>query len=155
MSEKYIITSITISSADFENGCHYCGGKAECWDHIIPKSLDGDNSIENLIPSCTQCNSSKWNKPLFKWRKEQKELDDKGIGYGRSFDTPNPHPIEGKRYLSSNAGFIKFVSDDREITIDDLWKYINRRTPYQDNREDDWIRAITSIFNKASQNQDA
>jgi hypothetical protein len=31
-------------------------------DHILPRSLGGDDSIENLQPMCNSCNSKKGNK---------------------------------------------------------------------------------------------
>lgn len=39
--------------------CVFCGGEANTIDHIIPRSQDGDDDIENLAPMCRQCNSNK------------------------------------------------------------------------------------------------
>lgn len=46
--------------------CVYCGRKAETIDHVVPKSSPffGDNSYENCVASCFQCNSKKGNKTL-------------------------------------------------------------------------------------------
>ncbi len=39
--------------------CAYCGREATTVDHIIPKSLGGDNHPTNLVAACISCNSSK------------------------------------------------------------------------------------------------
>jgi hypothetical protein len=37
--------------------CYWCREEvATCIDHYVPYSWDQDNSIENLVPSCTLCN---------------------------------------------------------------------------------------------------
>lgn len=43
---------------EFGNKCVYCKQEvATCIDHILPYDWDGNNSIENLVPSCSLCNS--------------------------------------------------------------------------------------------------
>ena len=43
--------------------CHYCGDKVTednvTLDHFIPRSKEGDNSKENLVTCCLECNSIK------------------------------------------------------------------------------------------------
>ncbi len=47
------------------NECVYCGAKkALTLDHIIPKSLGGKDSWENLVTACSSCNSKKGNRKL-------------------------------------------------------------------------------------------
>lgn len=41
--------------------CVYCGNPANAIDHVIPKSLDGTDTLDNLVPACTTCNSIKSN----------------------------------------------------------------------------------------------
>ena len=52
--------------------CAYCGWKLSdedyTADHIIPRSRGGNNAIENLLPSCRSCNSSKGMKTLEEFR---------------------------------------------------------------------------------------
>jgi hypothetical protein len=36
--------------------CVYCGGEADCVDHIIPWSWSRDDSEDNLVASCSLCN---------------------------------------------------------------------------------------------------
>ncbi len=44
--------------------CWYCGKDAETLDHFIPKIKGGTNADDNLIPSCTNCNIRKRERPL-------------------------------------------------------------------------------------------
>lgn len=49
---------------DKTNGyCYYCGCKLDYAtfevDHFIPKADGGTNDIDNLVPSCCDCNSIK------------------------------------------------------------------------------------------------
>ena len=41
------------------NRCQYCGGKAECLDHVIPRSKGGTHSWENVVACCRVCNVRK------------------------------------------------------------------------------------------------
>lgn len=44
--------------------CHYCGEKnliTPTVDHIIPRSLGGEWSMENLVTACQDCNKIKGN----------------------------------------------------------------------------------------------
>lgn len=47
--------------------CEYCGGTADTIDHVKPLALGGGNELENLVPACRSCNSSKGDKPLEVW----------------------------------------------------------------------------------------
>lgn len=48
--------------------CQYCGGKAPDAilevDHIVPVAKNGDNSLENLVTACKECNRGKRDKKL-------------------------------------------------------------------------------------------
>lgn len=44
------------------NTCQYCGNIGTTIDHIIPKSRNGDNSWENWVTACHECNVKKGNK---------------------------------------------------------------------------------------------
>jgi 5-methylcytosine-specific restriction endonuclease McrA len=50
------------------NTCHYCNAPANTADHIIPVSKGGGHGIENLLPACTKCNSSRQDKTLVRMR---------------------------------------------------------------------------------------
>lgn len=53
----------------FCNCCAYCGIYDEnlTQDHFIPVSKDGGYVLENMIPACRSCNSSKWNTDFVDW----------------------------------------------------------------------------------------
>lgn len=38
--------------------CLYCGGEADCVDHIVPWCYSEDNSLGNLASACTPCNQA-------------------------------------------------------------------------------------------------
>lgn len=49
-----------IIKAHFNNCCCYCGKNLPlAQDHFIPLSKSGDYSINNIVPACKPCNSSK------------------------------------------------------------------------------------------------
>lgn len=45
--------------------CQYCGSRRQLTiDHIVPRSLGGRDSWENLVTACQECNTRKGNTPL-------------------------------------------------------------------------------------------
>ena len=51
--------------------CQYCGGKSGDeileWEHIVPKSRGGSNSVKNATLSCSKCNREKGNLKPDEW----------------------------------------------------------------------------------------
>ncbi len=39
--------------------CQYCGGQAECIDHVHPRSKGGEHEWENVVACCRRCNAAK------------------------------------------------------------------------------------------------
>lgn len=44
--------------------CAYCGEVADSVDHVIPRSKDGKDEADNLVPACLHCNMEKTNRDL-------------------------------------------------------------------------------------------
>jgi hypothetical protein len=48
--------------------CVYCASKENLsTDHLIPQSRGGDNSADNVVLACLNCNASKGEKGVFEW----------------------------------------------------------------------------------------
>ena len=39
--------------------CQYCGRRAECIDHVYPRSKGGQHEWENVVACCRSCNAAK------------------------------------------------------------------------------------------------
>jgi hypothetical protein len=59
---------------EFDNKCAYCGKESDDLhqEHVIPVSKDGDYTVSNIVPACKRCNTSKLNRNMETWYKEQK-----------------------------------------------------------------------------------
>jgi len=57
----------------FDNTCAYCGAKGETLqrDHALPLSKGGYYVQSNIIPACKSCNSSKHDRDMETWFKQQ------------------------------------------------------------------------------------
>lgn len=57
----------------FNNKCAYCGTRGDKLekDHVVPISAGGDTTKSNIVPCCKSCNSSKRDKSVHKWWREQ------------------------------------------------------------------------------------
>lgn len=57
----------------FNNKCAYCGKEKKLeQEHFIPTTEGGNYTVDNIIPACKSCNSSKNNRPFEQWYKEYK-----------------------------------------------------------------------------------
>ena len=53
---------------EFPKNCVYCGSMTDLTtDHLIPRSRGGDDSADNLVLACGQCNISRGEKGVFEW----------------------------------------------------------------------------------------
>lgn len=54
--------------AYFKTACAYCGEEKSLeHEHFIPLSKGGEYTINNIIPACASCNSSKQDSDFFDW----------------------------------------------------------------------------------------
>lgn len=52
----------------FNNKCAYCGTELPLTkEHFVPLNKGGEYTINNIIPVCLSCNSSKKDKDFFSW----------------------------------------------------------------------------------------
>lgn len=59
---------IAVVLNEYGTVCHLCGREgATTIDHIVPVSLGGDDSLENLRPAHASCNSSRGATSLANW----------------------------------------------------------------------------------------
>ena len=63
------------------------------WEHVIPRSRGGPDTIDNIVLACEQCNLSKGDKDHFEW-------------YGRDRRDEIPRQILGK--------YLKLVFDEHD-----------------------------------------
>ena len=64
---------------DFNRCCAYCGiflyYNQVQWDHVVAIAKGGSHTLDNLVPSCAACNSSKQDFDVFDWlRKKSYEI---------------------------------------------------------------------------------
>ncbi|MDK4252614.1 HNH endonuclease [Corynebacterium propinquum] len=60
-----------LTLATYGDLCHLCGWPgATTADHIIPRSLGGDDSLANLRPAHSTCNYSRGNMTVQQWREK-------------------------------------------------------------------------------------
>lgn len=50
---------VAIGRSPIGYSCRYCNAPAEAIDHVWPRARGGDDHPNNLVPSCTSCNSWK------------------------------------------------------------------------------------------------
>lgn len=58
--------------ATYGTRCHLrgprCRGTATTADHLIPRSRNGPDTLDNLRPACQPCNRQRGDMPLTEWR---------------------------------------------------------------------------------------
>lgn len=85
---------------DYDYRCAYCNEVRELtMDHIVPLTRGGSHSIDNIVPACVPCNSSKRNKPLLIWLYQRRLKYDKQMGYA---GTTYRYYKEGNRWDSAS-----------------------------------------------------
>ena len=65
--------------------CLWCGRHATTVDHIVPSSKGGSDLTQNLLASCSECNTRRGNRPAFSY------LFEKIFLVPKSYKTLLPH----------------------------------------------------------------
>lgn len=61
----------------FNGACAYCGRKSPLTvDHVLPVTKGGELSINNVVPACKSCNSSKATHTLMEWYGKYRYYDE-------------------------------------------------------------------------------
>lgn len=62
--------------AYFDNACCYCGEKKPLTkDHLVPLSEGGQMTLDNIVPACQSCNSSKNDRQWAGWYTKHPKFD--------------------------------------------------------------------------------
>lgn len=101
----------------YDYRCQYCGRKGRSVDHKDPVSLSHDNSLENLILSCSECNKIKSNMPykLFTRLNDQLiNVNKKLVKYEDTLANLKEQFQQAKRKLAAQV-HLKGVINDPEL----------------------------------------
>jgi hypothetical protein len=52
---------------EFDGRCAYCDAPADQKDHVVSLARGGSHTIDNIVPACCGCNSSKHTQTLAEW----------------------------------------------------------------------------------------
>jgi 5-methylcytosine-specific restriction endonuclease McrA len=64
---KVTVQEIRNMFLEFAGRCAYCCATADTIDHVLALSRGGKHSIDNLVPACSRCNSSKHDKSILEF----------------------------------------------------------------------------------------
>lgn len=113
----------------YEHTCQYCGGKSGDsileWEHKIPRSRGGSNSIKNATLACKTCNSDKGNMLLTEWleginSKSKKTALDKARIKGIRNVMEGKIPGKSDRYCAWTNVLRKYIEKELFIVFDDV-----------------------------------
>ena len=69
-----------IALKDAWGGCAYCGASDQALqrDCVLPVSRGGRYTLDNIVPACRSCNTSKWHDEVTGWLR-RKRLDERAF----------------------------------------------------------------------------
>lgn len=68
----------------YSDKCAYCGSTDNLqWEHIIPVSRGGSDSIDNQVLACQRCNCSKGDKDPYEWYGEERKYEISRLVWGK------------------------------------------------------------------------
>jgi predicted phage replisome organizer len=68
---------ILLGTGATEKNCVYCGEKATTIDHVIPKTLGGLDTKDNIVPCCLSCNQQKNDHELGRFLNDRLVMNEK------------------------------------------------------------------------------
>ena len=105
--------------AHYHYRCQYCGRKGRSVDHKNPVSLSQNNSMDNLILSCSECNRIKSDMPFDLFVKLNSQLtavNKKLVRYENALGTLKEAFQERRRYLAGQV-HLKGTYQDPELDL--------------------------------------
>lgn len=92
--------------------CAYCGatGKLQ-WEHIVPVSLGGPDSIDNMVRACAPCNLEKGTRDPYQWYLSKNSNQIPRILHGKFLKVVFEE--YAARGLLDSAGFMKLHEIER------------------------------------------
>ncbi|KRM40645.1 hypothetical protein FC39_GL000247 [Lactobacillus hamsteri DSM 5661 = JCM 6256] len=103
--------------AKYHYRCQYCGRRGHSVDHKDPVSLSHNNSLDNLILSCSECNRIKSNMPFKLFKKLNDHISDinkKLVKYENALGTLQGEFERHRRELAVKM-HLKGVVNDPEL----------------------------------------
>ena len=69
---------------EYSKNCAYCGSAENLqWEHIIPISRGGPDTIDNQVLACQKCNCSKGDKDPYEWYGEKRKYEIPRLIWGK------------------------------------------------------------------------
>lgn len=71
---------------EYTDRCAYCDNQAKeglQWEHIIPSSRGGSNTIDNQVLACRDCNLSKGDRDPYEWFGEERKYEIPRLVWGK------------------------------------------------------------------------
>lgn len=100
--------------ARYNYRCQYCGRRGSSVDHKDPVSLSHNNNFDNLILSCSECNTIKSNMPyelFIKLNDRISGINKKLVKYENTLANLKEEFAQAKRYLAGQVHLRGVVSD--------------------------------------------
>jgi len=120
----------------FDYKCAYCGKEADRLDadHVVPIESGGSTNINNIVPCCKHCNSSKGGKTIDEWYPKQDFFDNKRYEFIKEY-------IESAYSLPTVGRFCSYsLSNSKSLSLDinNIINYLNQRcnTKYRPSTKD-------------------
>lgn len=137
---SYTLDEFLNLQKQFNFECAYCGSKEEITpDHVVPIAKNGSTTIDNIVPCCRRCNSSKGMQDMETWYRKQPFFDEerlkkiltlkKSYDIGRAFERDCSYSYSN--IINNN------IKEDNSLIIKNIISYLNKvcNTRYRHNTD--------------------